>query len=142
MSVHIGLNFENEGRKIRAEGIHGTAVCHTGQGGRRQLQEGFQERLNTKVGQGRAKEYGTQAAAAHLFHIHFPTGAQQLHIVDQLLMLCLRVQKRGNLGIVQIHRLPGGTVLAGHTGERVPLRTASISISRPADSSSTSSISC
>ena len=100
--VHIRLNFENKGGKIRVKGINDTAVRRPGQRRRGQLQEGLQEGLNAEVRQGGAEEHRRQLAVFHGLGIHFPSGGQKLHIVDQLPGFLLAAQKLRNLRIVQI----------------------------------------
>ena len=101
--VHVGLDLEDEGRKIGAEGIDLADVGGSGQRGRSQLQEVLQEGLDAEVGQCRAEEHRAQLTAADGLHVHFTTGRQKFHIVDQLLMLGFGIQQLRNLGIIQIN---------------------------------------
>jgi len=72
--VHICLNLKDKGGEIRVEGIHSTLVGNPGQGRGCQLEEVFQERLNAKVCQRRAKENRGELTPADSFLVHFPTG--------------------------------------------------------------------
>ena len=119
--VHVGLNLENKGGEVRGEGIHHAAVCRPGQGRRGELQEGLQERLNAEVGKGGAKEHGAELSAPDGLHIHLPSGGEKLHIINELLVLALAVQKLSHLGVVQINLLLAGPVLAGDAGEEQQL---------------------
>ena len=110
--VHIGLNLKDKGGEIRAEGVNLAAVCHTGQRGRGHFQEGFQERLNAEIGQGRAEEHRAELAVLYFINIQLPSCGQQLHIVNQLLMLCLAVQQLGNGRVIEVNFVLGGLVLA------------------------------
>ena len=85
--VHVGLNLEYESGEVGAEGIHDALIGGSGQRGRGQLQECFQERLDAEVGQSGAEEDRGQLAPANGFHIHFTAGREQLHIIDELLSL-------------------------------------------------------
>ena len=120
--VHVGLDFEHKGREVRVKGVDHTAVRRPGQGGRSQLQEGFQERLNAEVGQGGAEEHRGQLACPYRLQIHFPSGGEQLHVIDQLLVFGFRVKQLGHLGIVQIHLQLVRPFFSGVAGEEQQFR--------------------
>ena len=120
--VHIGLNLEDKSGEIGGEGVDFAAVGHTGQGRRRHLQEVFQERLHAEVGQGGAEEHGAQGAVSDGVHVKFPTGGQQLHVIDELLM-AFRADVVGHCRVIEVNLQLFGPVLAGYAGEKgnVPL---------------------
>ena len=57
----------------------------------------------------------------HFLRIHFPSGGQQLHIVNELAVLLFGIQKLGNLRIVQVYGVLARLVLAGNAGEEQKL---------------------
>ena len=120
--VHVGLNFEHKSGKIRVKGVDDATVSRPGQGRGRQLQEGFQKRLNAEVCQCGAEEHRGQLALADGFHVQFPPGGEQLHVVDELLALGFAAQQVGNLRVIQIHFQLVRPGLAVHAGEEQQLR--------------------
>ena len=79
--VHIRLDFEDERRKIRAERINLTTVCHTRQRARGHAQKLFEERLHAEVRKRRAKEHRRQLSALHFLHVELASRAKKLHVV-------------------------------------------------------------
>ena len=87
--VHVGLNFEDEGRELIAAGVNGLAgqAVHAGQRGGGEAEEVLEEGLDAEVGQRRAEEHGAQLAAQHAVEVKFLGSAvQQLDLVHQLLV--------------------------------------------------------
>ena len=119
--VHVRLNLEDEGGEIRAEGVDHAAVGGAGEGRRRQLQERFQKRLNAEIGQRGAEEHRRQLPVPDGLHIHFPSGGQELYVVDELPVLFLAVQQLGNLRVVQIDFQLIRPLLPGDAGEEQQL---------------------
>ena len=74
--VHVRLNLEDERRKIGAERVNLTAVCHTRQRARRHAQKLFQKRLHAEVCQRRAEEHRRKLAALYLRHIKLAPRAK------------------------------------------------------------------
>ena len=87
--VHVGLNFEDEGRELIAAGVNGLAgqAVHAGQRGGGEAEEVLKEGLDAEVGQRRAEEHGAQLAAQHAVEVKFlGSTVQKLNFVHQLLV--------------------------------------------------------
>ena len=89
--VHIRLNLEHKRRKMRVERGDNADVGGACGRRRRHLQELFQERLNAEVSQRGTEEHRRQLALVHSLEIKLiACTGEQLHIVDQRLVLILR----------------------------------------------------
>ena len=84
--VHIGLNFKDEGGKLRLEDVDRPAVGGSCQRRGGQAQEFLQKRLDAEIRQRGAEEHGAQAAGPDLFHGKFPARAEELDLLHQLLV--------------------------------------------------------
>ena len=92
--------FKDKGGKVRAEGVNHAAVRHTGHGRRRHLEEVFQKRLHAEIGQSGTEEHRAESAVFHFLQVQLPPGGKQLHIVNELPVLGLRIQKLGHPAVI------------------------------------------
>ena len=116
--VHICLNFEDKGGKIRGEGVDFSTVSHAGQRRRRHVEEGLQEGLDAKVRQRRTEEYRAELARANLLQIELASRAQKLHVLAQLLR-ARRADQLVDLRVVRVDLQLIRAVFAGNAGEKV-----------------------
>ena len=119
--VNVCSNLEHESCELRFFWLHITLLSFYRTRTWCNLNKCVEEFLHTEVVQRRTEEHRAQLAGTHSVQIHFPSGGQKLHIVDQLLMLGFAVQQLGDLGIVQIHLLLFGLGLAVQAGEEQQL---------------------
>ena len=102
--VHVGLNFEDEGRELVPAGVHGFAgqAVHAGQRGGGQPQEVLEEGFHAEVGQGRTEEHRAQLTLQHLVEVKFlGSSVQQLDLIHQLLVQ-IRGEQLVQCGIAQL----------------------------------------
>ena len=123
--VHVRLDLEDEGGKIGAERIDHAAVGLARQGARGHAQELLQEGLDAEVRQRGAEEHGGQAARADLLEVKFAARAEQLHVVDELLVAALADEVR-DLRVIEVDFHLVRPVLAGDAGEEDQLARAAV----------------
>ena len=93
--VHVRLDLEHETAEVIARGRHGLAreAIRVGTRSRGEAQELLEERLDAKVGEGRAKERGRQLAAGDGIEIKLVTGAvKKLNVIHQSAVVLLANQ--------------------------------------------------
>ena len=99
--VHVGLDLEDKGGKLRREHVYLPAVRHARQRRRGHLQEMLQEGLHAEVGQRRAEKHRRERAVLHGGEVKLPPRAEQLNLVCKRVALLLP-QQIDQCGVVQV----------------------------------------
>ena len=114
--VHVGLDLEDKGGKVRGEGVDDLVAGGPGQGRGGHVQKFVQERLHAEGGQSRAEEHGALLSRPDLLQVELRPCAQQLHFLLELLPLFL-ADELAHMGILQIHLLRAASGFEGGVGE-------------------------
>ena len=86
--VHVGLDFEHEGREHVIHGIDHPGIRDSRKRRCGHLQEMLQESFHAKVGERGAEEHRCKSSGAHFFLVEIGTGAvEQLDLLQQLFLL-------------------------------------------------------
>ena len=83
LRIHVGLNFENKGRKLLGHGVYGAFFSFTRLRLGSQFKKFFQEGFDAEVGHCRAEEHGCQSSVFDFLHVKSITGSiQEFNIID------------------------------------------------------------